>query len=161
MDAFKKEFMVNVSGVVFVICLTIFYGFQYQNHSQKNSTSNIKSSLNPSQNLIQTSVTLSLAEVQKHNSVNDCWVIISNNVYNVTSYINLHPGGATRIDSYCGQDMTQAFLSRPHSSLADQQHANMLLGPLNGQVSLQKIQIPQNNLNQPRDNFLRRGGEDD
>lgn len=148
---FKKELIVGILGVIFTIFLTIFYGFQYQNKIQKSGSSNIKP------NLPQTSITLSLVEIQKHNSAKNCWVIISNNVYDVTAYANLHPGGTAAIDAYCGQDMTQAFFNQRHSSLADQQHSIMLLGPLNGQTNQQQIQDSQNNLNQLNPS----GGRDD
>jgi L-lactate dehydrogenase (cytochrome) len=114
---FNKELSAGVLGVVLIITLTIFYGFQYANQGQ--NANSIRAGL-------------SLTEIQRHNSINDCWVIISGNVYDVTAYVNLHPGGATRISSFCGGDMTQAFLGQRHSSLADQQHAMMLLGTLNG-----------------------------
>ena len=152
---FKKELLVGILGVIFIIALTIFYGFQYQNQLQKTSSLNIKS------NLTQVSITLSLTEIQKHNSAKDCWVIISNNVYDVTSYINLHPGGAVNISSFCGQDVTQAFLNQRHSSLADRQHLMMLLGPLNGKTNPQEIQNSQNNSNQLRNSTLLYGGEND
>lgn len=138
----KKELMVNIFGVIFVIGLTIFYSFQYKNKLQ--ITSPINSNSNPS----ESSITLSLTEIQKHNSTKDCWVIINNNVYDVTSYINIHPGGSATISSFCGQDMTKAFLGQRHSSLADQEHSMMLLGALNEQINSQQIQNSQNNTNQ-------------
>jgi len=156
MNPFRKELIVNILGVFFVIGLTIFYSLQYKNNLQK-----ISPSTNTNVNLPTTNTPLTLAEIQKHNSAGDCWVIISGNVYNVTSYVNMHPGGASRISSYCGQDMTQAFLSQPHSSVASQLHAEILLGPLNGQTSTQNIQNTQNNLTQPTSNNFRRGGGDD
>lgn len=33
-------------------------------------------------------------EVHKHNTAADCWITYKNNVYNVTSFLELHPGGA-------------------------------------------------------------------
>lgn len=150
---FKKELIVGIFGVFLVVALTFFYGFKYQS-LQKTSSISIKL------NLPQTPITLSLTEIEKHNLVNDCWVIVSSNVYDVTSYIGLHPGGAANISSYCGQDMTQAFASQGHSSFADQQHTLMLLGPLNGQTNPQAIQNSQNNLNQLNNPFSERGGDD-
>lgn len=34
------------------------------------------------------SATLSLAEIQKHNNPEDCWIIIRDVVYNVTEFLN-------------------------------------------------------------------------
>ena len=51
-------------------------------------------------------------QVAKHNTKEDCYLIINGNVYNVTSFIDQHPGGAERILFFCGQDATQAFMTR-------------------------------------------------
>lgn len=64
------------------------------------------------------------AQVRKHNSADDCWTIIGRGVYDLTSWVNRHPGGASRIVAICGRDGTQAFRaqhageSRPASELA-------------------------------------------
>jgi cytochrome b involved in lipid metabolism len=146
----KNELIVNFLGVIFILVLTVFYGFQY-----KSKTNNLNKgiTLNPS----LSGITLSSSEIKKHNSSQDCWVIISGSVYDVTNYVNLHPGGASRISSYCGGDMTQSFINQPHSSLANQQHTMMFLGPLNGQINLQNIQNVQNNVN----NGIFSGGRED
>ncbi|MGD0764801.1 MAG: cytochrome b5-like heme/steroid binding domain-containing protein [Dehalococcoidia bacterium] len=57
----------------------------------------------------RTNVTISAAEVAKHNSGGDCWLIINNKVYNVTSYLGSHPGGRGTITPYCGKEATHAF----------------------------------------------------
>lgn len=33
------------------------------------------------------------AELAKHNKINDGWIAIRGNVYNVTRYMDFHPGG--------------------------------------------------------------------
>ncbi|RSH83425.1 uncharacterized protein EHS24_007109 [Apiotrichum porosum] len=48
-------------------------------------------------------------EVAKHNKENDCWVIIGNDVLDVTSFLNDHPGGAKAILLYAGRDATEEF----------------------------------------------------
>jgi cytochrome b involved in lipid metabolism len=50
-----------------------------------------------------------MAEVATHNTAQNCWTAIDGNVYNVTSWINQHPGGAQAIISLCGIDGSNAF----------------------------------------------------
>ena len=51
----------------------------------------------------------SLADVAKHNSVSDCWSAIRGNVYNLTSWIERHPGGPQPIIGLCGKDGTALY----------------------------------------------------
>ncbi len=71
---------------------------------------------------------LTVAEVSLHNTANDCWLIIENNVYNVTSYIPYHPGGAAAITPYCGGNATSVFGG--HSSGAYAMLSNYYVGIL-------------------------------
>lgn len=52
---------------------------------------------------------LTLEEVKKHGSKQDCWVIIHGKAYNVTDFMNEHPGGSGIILKYAGKDATKAF----------------------------------------------------
>jgi cytochrome b involved in lipid metabolism len=56
-----------------------------------------------------------LAEVSTHSTQQDCWTTIRGNVYNVTSFITLHPGGVANIMKVCGKDGTAVF-SAKHST---------------------------------------------
>lgn len=58
-----------------------------------------------------------VSEVSKHNSRNNCYLIINNKVYNVSPYISYHPGGSEAIISRCGKDVTKIF-TRIHSNRA-------------------------------------------
>ena len=75
-----------------------------------------------------TSVTLNTSEVTKHNSESDCWMIINNKVYDVTSYISSHPDGTRSITGYCGKEATSAFGG--HSSYANQLLVQYFVGDL-------------------------------
>lgn len=44
-------------------------------------------------------------EIKKHNKKNDCWIIIENNVYDITNYLRFHPGGDIILDA-AGKDGT-------------------------------------------------------
>lgn len=72
-----------------------------------------------------------LADVQENDSAASCWSVINGNVYDLTGWINSHPGGSSRILNLCGTDGSSSFNGRhggqsnPESTLA-----NYLLGPL-------------------------------
>ncbi len=55
---------------------------------------------------------LTLEEVAKHSTESDCWVVIGNDVYNVTSLIDTHSGGRDAIIQYCGTNATDVFFSK-------------------------------------------------
>lgn len=56
-----------------------------------------------------TSATYTLAEVAEHNSGTSCWTAINGGVYDVTTWINQHPGGPEHILALCGTDGSAAF----------------------------------------------------
>jgi len=62
---------------------------------------------------------VTMAEITKHNSRNDCYLVINNKVYDVSAYISggYHPGGSRIIISYCGREVTGIF-ARIHSNRA-------------------------------------------
>nr|WP_240923469.1 cytochrome b5 domain-containing protein [Thermococcus sp. 18S1] len=68
----------------------------------------------PSGSGVSAAVVLTLDEVAKHSSETDCWVVIENKVYNVTTLIDQHPGGREAIIKYCGTNATDVFF-REHS----------------------------------------------
>lgn len=84
-------------------------------------------------------ITLNSEEIAKHNSTVNCWLIINNKVYNVTSYLSAHPGGVGAIASYCGKDGTQVFQGLPHSSYANSLLANYFIGILNETISASQV----------------------
>ncbi|KAI0930652.1 hypothetical protein AcV5_007311 [Taiwanofungus camphoratus] len=56
-----------------------------------------------------TSKTFSEQDVAKHNKKDDIWVIIDNQVLDVTSFLPDHPGGEKAILLYAGRDATEEF----------------------------------------------------
>lgn len=86
-----------------------------------------------------TSVMLSAQEIATHNTTTDCWMIVNGNVYNITSYIPRHPGGAAAIKPYCGKDGTAAFEGLPHSTNAHQLLANFFVGAVGQKATTQTI----------------------
>jgi cytochrome b involved in lipid metabolism len=117
-----------------------------QNKNIKTEISNIKSDIVPSVTTIKKTLTLSLSEVNKHNSEGDCWMIIDNKVYNITSYFGKHPGGSRTMIPTCGTDATVAYNTQDpyanssqsrsaHSTRARNLLADYYLGDLNQVIS--------------------------
>jgi uncharacterized membrane protein len=75
--------------------------------------------------------TITLADVATHNSPTDCWSAIDGKVYDLTKWIDKHPGGSVVIKSLCGKDGSAGFNAqhdnqrRPADELA-----NYLVGEL-------------------------------
>ncbi|CAE7639676.1 osm1 [Symbiodinium sp. CCMP2456] len=52
---------------------------------------------------------ISLADVAKHNTKTDCWVVVDGQVLDVTSFLSEHPGGELAILTFAGKDATEEF----------------------------------------------------
>ncbi|KAL1198897.1 Cytochrome B5 isoform D [Cardamine amara subsp. amara] len=59
-----------------------------------------------------------LAEVSQHSSSQDCWIIIDGKVYDVTKFLDDHPGGDEVILTSTGKDATDDFEDVGHSTTA-------------------------------------------
>lgn len=54
-------------------------------------------------------------EIESHDSEKSCWLIIDGIVYDVTKYLEEHPGGEFVLLDNGGQDATEAFEDQGHS----------------------------------------------
>ena len=50
-------------------------------------------------------------EVSKHDSVEDAWVIVDQRVFDVTSFLDSHPGGLSITEEYLGSDISSLLRS--------------------------------------------------
>jgi uncharacterized membrane protein len=57
------------------------------------------------------------AQVATHNTKDSCWAVVNGGVYDLTSWIDRHPGGDNVIKALCGTDGTAAFTAQ-HGSAA-------------------------------------------
>lgn len=73
--------------------------------------------------------TFTLAEVRKHNTEHDVWIIINNRVYDCTEYLELHPGGVDSITINAGEDATEDFVAI-HSAKATKMLQKYYIGDL-------------------------------
>ena len=78
-----------------------------------------------------TKVLYTMDKVKLNNTDRSCWSVVDGNVYDLTRWINSHPGGAGAIRSMCGVDGTRAFLNQHEGRREPIQRLSMyLLGPL-------------------------------
>ncbi|KAL1944973.1 hypothetical protein VTO73DRAFT_2593 [Trametes versicolor] len=76
--------------------------------------------------------TFSLEEISKHSTKDDAWLILDNKVYDVTSVLSWHPGGANAILSYAGKatvDVTNEYKGI-HDNYANGKRDECLIGML-------------------------------
>jgi len=79
-----------------------------QNNFSINTDLNLTSVVNATPSETNTSSGYTLVDVSIHNTSNDCWMVVLDKVYDVTTYIRSHPGGSTILNG-CGKDATQMF----------------------------------------------------
>jgi len=80
---------------------------------------------------VATTAGYTMAQVSANNSAKSCWAVIEGSVYNLTAWINSHPGGSGAILSLCGTEATSSFKGRHgNQSRPAAQLSGYLLGPL-------------------------------
>ncbi|OVA00835.1 Cytochrome b5-like heme/steroid binding domain [Macleaya cordata] len=57
-------------------------------------------------------------EASEHKTRDDCWVIVDGKVYDVTDYLDEHPGGDDVLLKAAGRDATDEFEDAGHSKSA-------------------------------------------
>jgi cytochrome b5 len=69
-----------------------------------------------------------LAEVAEHKTRDDVWMTIHNKVYNVSKYLEDHPGGEEVLMDRAGHDATEDFEDVGHSNEARKKLAEFEIG---------------------------------
>mmetsp|Transcript_14826 Transcript_14826/g.32352 ORF Transcript_14826/g.32352 Transcript_14826/m.32352 type:complete len:133 (+) Transcript_14826:39-437(+) len=73
-------------------------------------------------------------EIAEHCTEKDCWIILGNDsnggqkVYDVTSYLEEHPGGPEIIMEFAGKEADDMFEDIGHSKEARQAQKKLLIG---------------------------------
>ncbi|KAH7670838.1 Cytochrome b5 domain-containing protein [Dioscorea alata] len=78
----------------------------------------------------------SKSEISLHSSKKDCWLVIHGKVYDVTKFLDDHPGGDdVLIHASASGDATQSFEDIGHSSIATTMMERFLVGVVEGYVA--------------------------
>lgn len=59
-----------------------------------------------------------LKEVAAHNTSTSCWIVLNGVVFDVTTFLDDHPGGYEILLHHAGKDATDAFEAIGHSESA-------------------------------------------
>ncbi|EFJ44449.1 hypothetical protein VOLCADRAFT_106432 [Volvox carteri f. nagariensis] len=73
-----------------------------------------------------------LADVKVHTNDKSCWLVVHGKVYDVTAFLEEHPGGYDIILSSTGKDATQDFEEIGHSNSAKKLLEKYLIGDFEG-----------------------------
>lgn len=69
-----------------------------------------------------------LAEVAKHNTEDDCWVVVNGRVLDVTKFLPDHPGGKKAILLFAGKDATEEFNMLHEANVVDKYAPEVIIG---------------------------------
>uniref|UniRef100_A0A1I7V3P9 Cytochrome b5 n=1 Tax=Caenorhabditis tropicalis TaxID=1561998 RepID=A0A1I7V3P9_9PELO len=71
---------------------------------------------------------ITLKEIAEHNTNKSAWLVIGNKVYDVTKFLDEHPGGCEVLLEQAGSDGTEAFEDVGHSTDARSMKEEYLIG---------------------------------
>ncbi|KAK8560764.1 hypothetical protein V6N13_026200 [Hibiscus sabdariffa] len=80
-----------------------------------------------------------LGQVSEHNNPKDCWLVINGKVYDVTNFLEDHPGGDEVLLSATGKDATDDFEDVGHSDNARDMIAQYYVGEIDVSTIPKKI----------------------
>ena len=102
----KKMFL--ALGIIVIVILGVFF---IRNNMNSGISDNIP---NTELNNTNSSASIKVEDLAKHNLESDCWVAFRGKVYDLTSWLPRHPGTAGAIMPYCGtsEGFEQAFTKK-------------------------------------------------
>ncbi|KAH8434883.1 uncharacterized protein LDX57_012514 [Aspergillus melleus] len=82
-----------------------------------------------------------LEQVKTHNKPDDVWIVLHNKVYDITKYLEDHPGGSAILLEVAGTDATDAFEEVGHSDEAREQLEPFYVGDLPAEEQTEMIEV--------------------
>jgi alkylation response protein AidB-like acyl-CoA dehydrogenase len=78
--------------------------------------------------------------VAKHNTPEDMWCIVDHKVYDLTDFVDAHPGGSVVLEQVAGTDATIAFYNL-HRQEVLEKYSDLCIGTIEGEKS--EVIVPQ------------------
>jgi len=72
----------------------------------------------------------SLEDVAKHNTEDDCWVVVNGKVLDVTTFLDDHPGGKMAVMTFAGKDSTEMFNMVHEDGTLEKYASDLIIGTL-------------------------------
>lgn len=69
-------------------------------------------------------------EISKHNSKSDCWIIVDNEVYDITVAVQDHLRYQYPLDPWCGKEASKAWHNKDGKNKAHSRKAQLMLKEL-------------------------------
>jgi cytochrome b involved in lipid metabolism len=110
----KERKMIAVIGLLLGFLVSALFLIQGKRRRTNDNQEKKRSSSEPVEDVVRPK-SYSKSEVAVHNKRNDCWIIIKDKVYDITSYVEEHPGGDAILD-HAGDDSTDGFFGPQHAT---------------------------------------------
>lgn len=113
----KKIIVISVSVIVLLGLAGLgWYYFNFKKYAPETYVAGTKSG----EVMVDTNTGETTAEIKSftftdiaaHKDASSCYSAISGNVYDLTAFVNMHPGGKDKILSICGTDGTEKFMNK-------------------------------------------------
>ncbi|CAI7570407.1 unnamed protein product [Penicillium bialowiezense] len=85
---------------------------------------------------------LTRAEVAKHNTEESLWCIIDHQVYDLTDFVDAHPGGGVVLAQVAGQDATTEFYNLHRQEVLEKYRDQLCIGTIEGEKSEVIVPVP-------------------
>lgn len=133
----KLRLMIGLSaGALLMIgfAVIVYYGRPVMK-LEASSTDNQFDSLSTASDRVESpsnsSESYTLSQIAEHGNQESCWAAVNDQVYDLTTWVSRHPGGAVAILELCGTDATARFeRQHGHNKTANKTLALLKIGSL-------------------------------
>ena len=117
-NIFQTVLVLIFATICALLFFTDFFGAGRTGRTGRTSSIVSKNGKKPAPTIVSASParnqgSFALEEVAKHNTREDCWIIVDGSVYDVTSYVEDHPGGDSILNN-AGKDSSEGVHGPQH-----------------------------------------------